>query len=193
MPHIFDNIQQVFSNALRVTLTQAEKADFCVGYFNLRGWGQISDLVAARFDGQSRFVRVLIGMQRPPEEEMRRSQSAFQRDTPPDGPTLARLRAQAAQSSREQIEFGLPTAEAERALRELAQQLKARQVKVKLFLRHPLHAKLYLIRRSDPITPLIAYLGSSNLTRSGLAGQGELNERGCSRTGRSPKTANMVR
>lgn len=176
MPQIFDNIQQSLADALRVTLSQAEKADFCVGYFNLRGWGQISDLVAARFDGQAdRCVRILIGMQRPPEEEMRRSQSAFLRDTPPDGPTLARLRAQAAQSFKEQIEFGLPTAEAERALRELAQQLKARQVKVKLFLRHPLHAKLYLIRRPDPITPLVAYLGSSNLTRSGLAGQGELN------------------
>lgn len=176
MPTIFDNIQESLAKALRITLAQAEKADFCVGYFNLRGWGQISDLVAARFDGQAgRFVRILVGMQRPPEEEMRLSQSALPKDETVDGPTLARLRLKAAQSFKEQIEFGLPSAEAERSLRELAQQLKAGQVKVKLFLRYPLHAKLYLIRRPDPITPLVAYLGSSNLTRSGLAGQGELN------------------
>ncbi|MEZ0396168.1 MAG: helicase-related protein [Anaerolineales bacterium] len=176
MPNIFDNIEQLLSDALRTTLTQAERADFCVGYFNLRGWGQISDLVAARFDGQDgRMVRILIGMQRPPEEEMRATQSALQPGNAIDGPTLARLRIKAAQSFKEQIEFGLPTAQAEQSLRALAKQLKADQVKVKLFLRYPLHAKLYLIRRGDPITPLIAYMGSSNLTQSGLAGQGELN------------------
>src|SRR5262249_6066395 len=46
---------------------------------------------------------------------------------------------------------------------------------VKLFLRHPLHAKLYLLYRTDPINPIIGYLGSSNLTLSGLSHQGELN------------------
>ena len=46
---------------------------------------------------------------------------------------------------------------------------------VKLFLRHPLHAKLYLLFRPDPIAPTIGYLGSSNLTLPGLSKQGELN------------------
>jgi SNF2 family DNA or RNA helicase len=46
---------------------------------------------------------------------------------------------------------------------------------VKLFLRHPLHAKLYLLFRPDPINPAVGYLGSSNLTFAGLSKQGELN------------------
>ncbi len=46
---------------------------------------------------------------------------------------------------------------------------------VKLFLRHPLHAKLYLLFRQDPLNPKIGYLGSSNLTMAGLSKQGELN------------------
>ncbi len=46
---------------------------------------------------------------------------------------------------------------------------------VKLFLRHPLHAKLYLLFRPDPINPTVGYLGSSNLTFAGLVQQGELN------------------
>ena len=46
---------------------------------------------------------------------------------------------------------------------------------VKVYLRHPLHAKLYLLYRQDPINPMIGYLGSSNLTLAGLAQQGELN------------------
>jgi len=165
MPQIFDNIEQSLLSALQTVLAQAIRADFCTGYFNLRGWGRISDLVAACFDGQGdRAARVLVGMQRPPEEEMRLAQSAMHQDELVDGPTLARLRMKAAQSFKEQIEFGLPTAEAERSLQELARQLKAGQVKVKLFLRYPLHAKLYLVQRGEPITPLVAYMGSSNLT-----------------------------
>ena len=61
-----------------------------------------------------------------------------------------------------------------RGLRRLAQQLKNGKLVVKLFLRHTLHAKLYLLYREDK-NPIISYMGSSNLTFSGLQGQGELN------------------
>ena len=38
-----------------------------------------------------------------------------------------------------------------------------------------MHAKLYLLFRDDKISPVIGYLGSSNLTLAGLLHQGELN------------------
>ncbi|WP_343214137.1 helicase-related protein [Fontisphaera persica] len=114
-------------------------------------------------------------MHRPPEDVMREMQRDPTKEQLIDRVTLARLKNRTVQSFKEQIEFGLPTSAAEEALRTLARQLRARKVRIKLFLAYPLHAKLYLIHRQDRITPLVGYLGSSNLTLAGLSQQGELN------------------
>jgi len=92
-----------------------------------------------------------------------------------DNQSAIRLKKQLAEEFRRQLTFGAPNNEDEAGLRRLARRLKEKRVIAKLFLRHPLHAKLYLLFRSDPINPIVGYLGSSNLTMAGLAGQGELN------------------
>ena len=46
---------------------------------------------------------------------------------------------------------------------------------IKLHLRYPLHAKLYLAYSNDSRIPIVGFMGSSNLTLSGLSTQGELN------------------
>ena len=92
-----------------------------------------------------------------------------------DSQTAHRLRVQLAEQLRQQLTIGAPTNADERTLRQPTPQLRAKKVIVKLFLRHPLHAKLYLFFRNDPISPIVAYLGSSIPTFAGLSAQDELN------------------
>ncbi len=176
MPRIFDNLDPStkLATALQESLSISDRADFCVGYFNLRGWGDLAPYVD-NWDPEDGPCRLLIGMQRLPNEELREALAL--RDGPPsmDNATAHRLRVQLAQQLRQQLTFGLPTNADETALHRLADQLRAKRVVVKLFLRHSLHAKLYLLFRDDPNNPITGYLGSSNLTLAGLSQQGELN------------------
>ena len=71
MARIFDNIDQELLSALRATLEVSNRSDFCVGYLNLRGWQAIDDLVQNWNPAIGQICRVLVGMQRPPYEEIR--------------------------------------------------------------------------------------------------------------------------
>ncbi len=145
MPRIFDNIDQRLLPALRETLAVSDRADFCVGYFNLRGWRQIDERVERWSGGEL------------------------------DNQTALRLKRKMADEFSRQLRLGAPTNQDESGLRRLAAQIRAQKVIVKLFLEHALHAKLYLLFRPDPISPTVGYVRSSNLTFAGLAQQGELN------------------
>ena len=175
MPRIFDNITLSLLPALSETLKISERADFCVGYFNLRGWKQIDHLVESWAGGEGACCRVIVGMQRLPQDELREVFSLTTGPAGMDQQAALRLKKSAAQEFRMQLTIGAPNNQDESGLRRLSAQLKAGKVVVKLFLRHPLHAKLYLVHRTDPNNPTIGFLGSSNLTLSGLSKQGELN------------------
>lgn len=175
MSRIFDNIQQGLLGALRSSLSVSKRADFCVGYLNLRGWQAVDDLVQPWNPQDGQVCRVLVGMQRPPHDEIRALYNQTSDEGLIDNATASRLKMQFASHLREQITLGIPTGQDEAGLRRLARQLRSGQVVVKLFLPYPLHAKLYLLFRDDVNNPITGFVGSSNLTLAGLSKHGELN------------------
>ena len=176
MPRIFDNIETKLLLNLREAIGVANKADFCVGYFNLRGWKAIDDLVETWSGEDEGRCRLLVGMQRLPYEELKITLNTKpEEEFRLDNQTALRLKRKLAEEFREQLTIGMPNNQDEAGLQRLVKQLRSGKVRIKLFLRYPLHAKLYLCFRTDPNNPITAFLGSSNLTFSGLSGQGELN------------------
>lgn len=175
MPKILDNIDLKLLDDLRDSMQSATRADFCVGYFNLRGWKLIDDLVDQWSGQENARTRLLVGMQELPEGELRSSLTLLEKNDGLDNQQAVRLKRRVAESFRQQLMLGAPSNSDEVGLRRLSRQLKEGKVQVKLFLRSLLHAKLYLLHRNDHAAPRIAYVGSSNLTFAGLKRQGELN------------------
>ncbi len=179
MPRILDNLtagaDTQMEASLLETLKTSRSLDVAVGYFNLRGWGIVSEAVAdLPGDRNLTKARVLVGMTEDPQAEMRRLMRT--RPAPPfDGDAAGEVFERTIDEFRAQLEVGLPTPDDETALRRLRHQIESGEVDLRLYLAHRLHAKLYLAHRDDIPVPRIGYVGSSNLTGAGLREQGELN------------------
>lgn len=175
MPRIFDNMEQVLLPELKKTLKDSARADFCVGYVNLRGWGQLEQEIEQFTGTEEACCRLLAGMQTTPRAEIQELLRLNGSRSPIDAQEAIRRKRKYVQEFREQLTQGAPNNRDEAALRRLSKQLKSGKVVIKLFLRHTLHAKLYLVYRPQDLVPIVSFLGSSNLTMSGLSKQGELN------------------
>jgi Helicase conserved C-terminal domain/PLD-like domain len=175
MPRIFDNIDNALLPELSKVLSVSARADFCVGYFNLRGWRKIDQHIEAWSGQDGNACRLLVGMHKSPEKGLREKLATAFHDDGIDNARALELKKELAEEFRAQLALGAPSNDDEAGLRRLARQIRGGKVTVKLFLKHQLHAKLYLLHRSDPINPKVGFVGSSNLTFAGLSLQGELN------------------
>jgi superfamily II DNA or RNA helicase len=182
MPKIYDNIQLKFADGLAGHLQTAKRVDYCVGYFNLRGWSVATNgidnltggMVYEGDEERLRYCRLLVGMTKTPRQEIVETFADPER-LMMDNARAKGMRLRLAEEFAEQLTIGTPTQKDEDTLKRLLHQLKTGRVVVKLFLKHQLHAKLYLAHQGNDITPRIGLLGSSNFTFAGLSHNGELN------------------
>ena len=181
MARIYDNIESRFVEGLQDLITDVgvKRVDFCVGYFNLRGWDLVvnqidhipGDYIYENDKQEFRRCRLLIGMHQPDEELVRRLYSEQQI---PDAAYVQQCKLEIARDFKKQLLLGIPTKRDEWTLQRLSAQLKEDKICVKLYVAEPLHAKLYLSYSPDARNKISAILGSSNLTYAGLTKQGEL-------------------
>jgi hypothetical protein len=115
MPRILDNIEEFLLPTLQQALEVAERADFCVGYFNLRGWKRLDSYIERWSGGEGHCCRLLVGMQRTPSDEVRGALAVVRPSGEIDNQTALRLKKKLAQEFRDQLSMGAPTDEDEAA------------------------------------------------------------------------------
>ena len=111
MPRVFDNIEKHLLPTLQEVLAQSQRADFCVGYFNLRGWKQIDGLVEEWQGGDEHCCRLLVGMQQMPQDQLRSALSLLHGELEIDQATAIVLKRKLAQDFKDQLTVGIPNPE----------------------------------------------------------------------------------
>ncbi len=162
MPRIFDNIEAHFLPALQAALQAADHADICTGYFNLRGWDKLDAGISRWGGGQQ--CRLLLGMLDNAGRDLRRG--GF------DPGLLRRMVAE--RIGGQLLTQGQRTAQDSALLRRFRDELRSGRVAVRFAYPEEEHTKLYIVYAAQGIATS-CFLGSSNLTHSGLTRQGETN------------------
>ena len=103
MPRIFDNIDQQLLPSLKTTLSVSHRSDFCVGYFNLRGWRQLDEHIENWSGGEGECCRLLVGMQTLPQQEIAEAYGIIKQDADLDNQTALRLKKALAEQFRLQL------------------------------------------------------------------------------------------
>ncbi len=183
MTRIIDNQELSLAEVLQQTLPSSRALDACVGYFNLRGWGEIYDQVhemeanPASEEGGPR-VRLLVGMALTGEEQAKLKYEIVRSQNEQDEPSIQRaiqIENKLLEGFARQLMWGIPDNQSKKSLGELLSDLKSGFLKISVATRAPLHGKLYVTHTVDGFDSKRAVVGSSNFTPSGLKVNGELN------------------
>ncbi|MGB7533717.1 MAG: helicase-related protein [Halobacteriota archaeon] len=186
IPDIIDNKRLFLEDAINDHLRGTEEAKFAVGYLFLSGFNEIAanvshlkslKLIIGTTTNTRTIEEIAEGVSRREELEEATERQKYQK------PTERRAIADAVQTGICRNIGGLEqTEENENMLCSLRDLIASDKVRVKLYTKQRLHAKVYLFRFKSELaeeigSPGIAIVGSSNLTLSGFRHSTELNVR----------------
>ena len=177
---IIDNEKNTMVDRLQAIMPEAVKIDIAVGYFFISGFAQIMDslkLIEASNDPKH-IIRILTS----PVTDKITAEAQFaanealddikteagQRDEP------AEMRKNTVEGIRRELEH-MPQSEGQKeAVRRLIDLIKKEKIRIKIYTKEQLHAKLYLLKLNIAV-PQESIIGSSNFSVSGLRDHAELN------------------
>ncbi len=116
MPRIFDNIEKDLLPALQETIKLSDRADFCVGYFNLRGWRQMNSFSLT--NGPEVMVIAVVFLlecRGLPADDLRTAMSLGRQPGGMDNQTASAKKKRLVEEFRDQLTIGIPTNEMRQA------------------------------------------------------------------------------
>ena len=181
---IIDNRILNLKDEILSKLDGSEKVKFAVGYLYLSGFYQIADKLENLQDAKiligsniNRDLMEALAESVNSDEELKEIYESVQYQRPIDRNKLK-------DKVRERITANLQalphTAQRQREIRKLVELITQKKVRIKVYTRHPLHAKAYIFKYRAAIASAaasegIGVIGSSNLTISGFYHNTELN------------------
>ena len=184
-PKLIDNKKKTMFDAISSALQDSDRLDIAVGYFFFSGFNLLSNIL------KDKKIRILVGKEIDPScisdiVKYSKIQDESLEKWAPRKPTTSAL-----QLKQNYIDAlvgfvndsdTFDDEDSENAFKMFASKIADGSLEIKITKReNPYHGKLYLIYKNGEIklpdeSPGTVIIGSSNLTYSGLIGQGELNK-----------------
>lgn len=180
---VIDNENVILADQLREILPGTKRASIAVGYFFISGFAEIMDSLGKieKSDDPNHVLRLLISptTDRPTAEALlagNQARADVRRSVEAEG-ERDEGRRMAADETRRTLEYMPQTESDQRAAVRLRELIRKGKIQVKVYTKDRLHAKAYIFEIDGGFLPVLAIIGSSNLSVSGIREHAELNLR----------------
>ena len=180
---VIDNESVMLADQLREILPTTKRASIAVGYFFISGFAEIMDSLGKieKSDDPDHVLRLLISptTDRPTAEALlagNQARADVRRSAEAEG-ERDEGRRMAADEARRTLEYMPQTESDQRAAAKLGDLIRKGKVRVRVYTKGQLHAKAYIFEIDGGLLPILAIIGSSNLSVSGIREHAELNLR----------------
>ena len=180
---VIDNEKVIFLDQLRDLLPDTNRASIAVGYFFISGFGAIMDSLKRieSSNNPNHVLRLLIS----PTTNRVTAEALLSNNESYDDATKSAEINSSEQKGREimkeqikkTLEYMPQTAVDKNAVVKLRDLVQKKKIQVKVYTKDQLHAKAYIFELDNNQLPMMAIVGSSNLSISGIKEHTELNLR----------------